>query len=194
MIRKFYIGAALRLLALTVLVALVWCFVRDRLSAENWRVPPDYVGDSPQVMGWIKAASEGDYIPFGSATITRLNAPYQAEWNDFPMYERVLIFGLGVVVKMVGIFPACNVAVLLGYVLSAISFYLCCRFLKYSKIWSFVGAVPSRLLYYHFWRGLGHLAPRVSPISAAVGDTRGCWIIVSGMPTSVWATGFPGSA
>jgi phosphoglycerol transferase len=44
-----------------------------------------------------------------------------------------------------------------GHILSVLSFYLCCRFLKYNRLWTFVAAILFSLTYYHFFRGLGHL-------------------------------------
>ncbi|MDB6018288.1 MAG: hypothetical protein JWR19_2777 [Pedosphaera sp.] len=174
--RKFKIAGVLRVFALILLVSLVWCAIRDRTSAGNWRVPLQYNSDGQQIMGWVKAASEGDYVPFGRADISRLGAPYQANWYDYPMYEKPLVFCLGLVAKVVGVFEACNVGVLLGHILSAVSFYLCCRFLKYAKTWSFVGAVLFSFTYYHFWRNLGHLLLAFSyTVPWAI---LSCWIIV----------------
>ena len=56
----------------------------------------DYNGDALQILGWINAASEGDYISaFWTETVHRLGAPYEANWNDYPMYEKLITFGLG---------------------------------------------------------------------------------------------------
>ncbi|MDB6021506.1 MAG: hypothetical protein JWQ04_1363 [Pedosphaera sp.] len=175
--RKLKIGGVLRVLALIVIVTVGWCFVRDRMSVENWRVPLDYRGDAPQILGWIKAASEGDYIPFWGETISRLGAPYYANWNDYPMYEKILTFGLGLVAKVIGLFQASNFGVLLGHILSAVSFYFCARFMRYSRTWSFVGAVLFSFAYYHFFRNLGHLLLAYSyPVPWAIVS---CWIIVA---------------
>jgi phosphoglycerol transferase len=173
---KIRLGGVLRVLALIVVVTIGWCFVRDRTSLENWHVPMDYNGDAPQILGWIEAASEGDYIPFWGETISRLGAPYYANWNDYPMYEKILTFGLGRVAKCFGVFVASNFGVLFGHILSAVSFYLCCRFMRYARTWSFVGAILFSFTYYHFFRGLGHLLLAYSyTVPWAI---LSCWIIV----------------
>lgn len=175
-IKRITIFGVLRILALITIVVVGWCIVRDRTSAESWQVPLDYTGDSPQILGWIKAASEFDYIPFGSATISRLGAPYQANWNDYPMYEKILTFVMGLVARCCGVFVASNVGVLLAHIMSAVSFYFCCRFMRYSRTWSFVGAVLFSFTYYHFFRGLGHLLLAFSyPLPWAI---LSCWVIV----------------
>jgi phosphoglycerol transferase len=174
---KTRLATLLRLCGLVITVGLVWAWGQGRLSPGTWTFPLKYRGDAVQVLGWIQAASEGDYLPFWSATVTRLGAPYQANWNDYPMYERVTIGLLGIVAKLFGLFAAANFGVLLGHLLSAISFYACCRFLKGSIIWSFVGALLFSFTYYHFFRGLQHLFLAFSfPVPWAI---LSCWLVAS---------------
>lgn len=155
--KKLKLETVVRLLLMVVIVVFCWAMAKDRLRPENWSVPFDYNGDSLQILGWIKAASEGDYIPFWTETVHRLGAPYEANWNDYPMYEKIMTFGLGMVAKAIGVFKTSNFGVVWGHILSVLSFYLCCRFLKHSKLWSFVAAILFSLTYYNFFRGLGHL-------------------------------------
>src|ERR1700761_8029490 len=155
--RKLNPKTILRLAALVIIVSFCWAMAKDRLNPENWNVPFDYNGDSLQILGWIHAASEGDYVPFWTETVHRLGAPYEANWNDYPMYEKLMTFGLGMVAKVVGTFKASNFGVIWGPILSVLSFYLCCRFLKYNRLWTFVAAILFSLTYYNYFRGLGHL-------------------------------------
>lgn len=182
--RKFKIGSLLVVLALVVTIILGWCHSKDRMTVENWGVPIDYKGDAPQILSWIEAAKEGDYVPFWTEEITRLGAPYHANWNDYPMYEKILTFCLGMTAKKLGLFVTSNFAVLLAHVLSAISFYFCCRFLKHPKTWSFVGAVLFSFTYYNFFRGLGHLLLAYSYIVPWALLT--CWIITGSRQMQVW--------
>ena len=139
------------MLALVLVVSFCWASVRDRLKPENWNVSFDYNGDALQILGWINAASEGDYVPFWTETVHRLGAPYEANWNDYPMYEKLITFGLGIVAKATNTFVASNFGILLGHILSGCLFYLCCRFLKYNRLWSAVAAILFSLTYYHFF-------------------------------------------
>ena len=76
----------LHLVAVWVIVVLAWSLAHDRLTRESWRVPLSYSGDGLQMLTWIQAASEFDYVPFASRTNSRLGAPHEANWNDYPMY------------------------------------------------------------------------------------------------------------
>jgi hypothetical protein len=145
------------LLGLCVIVFFLWGHLRDRLSAANWGVPFSYDGDSQQIIGWIKAASEGDYIPFRSSFVHRLGAPFIANWNDYPMYEKIITYFLGLVARRYGLFQAANLAMLLVHVTAALSFYVCCRLLRYHRSWSFAGALLFAFTYFNIMRGLGHV-------------------------------------
>ncbi len=154
---KFSKWTFLRLLALAATVSFVWCLNNDRLSPENWSVPVDYSEDCPMELGWMYSAAEGDFIPFLSKTVHRLGAPYVANWNDWPVWGEELIFLHGLMARWFGLFVASNLAILLGYVTSALGFYAVCRLLKLRREWSFVGAVLFAFTYFHAYRNLHHL-------------------------------------
>jgi len=84
-----------RIFLISLIVCVVTGIVRDRLSPSTWSVPLQYEGDTFEQLGWIKAASQFDYIPFASKINHRLGAPYAANWNDYPIYEEILTFVLG---------------------------------------------------------------------------------------------------
>lgn len=166
--------------SLAALAAFVWCAHHDRLTAANWKLPTHYGadalgGDSLSALAWIKAASEWNYIPFRSKFVDRLGAPYPANWNDYPMGEELLIFLMGLGARALGLFTAANLAMLLGHVTAALSFYLCCRFLRFRREWAWVGAALFGFTYFNTWRGLGHLFVAFSyTIPPAI---LCCWII-----------------
>src|SRR5262245_48322620 len=118
---KFTKWTALRLLALCLTVTVAWCSDYDR-SPANWSVPVDYQEDSLMVMGWIKAAAEGDFPPFLSKEIHRLGAPYTANWNDWPVWGEELINLNGLLARWFGLFQGVNLGVLLGYLSTAVAF------------------------------------------------------------------------
>src|SRR4051794_20695479 len=84
-------GTIARLLLMSVIVCFFAGLARDRLSPSTWSVPLQYETDSLQILGWIKAGSEFDYLPFLSKIGHRLGAPYTANWNDYAFYEEILI-------------------------------------------------------------------------------------------------------
>ncbi len=154
---RFTKWTAVRVLALALTVAFVWALNFDRLSPDTWAVPVDYHEDSLMVMSWIKSAQDGDFIPFLSKDISRLGAPYTGNWNDWPVWGEEVIFSLGLLARLFGLFAAANLGVLLGYVTSALAFYACCRLLRFRRLWSFVGAVLFAFTYFHSYRFLHHL-------------------------------------
>src|SRR5215469_16291283 len=119
-------GTIARLLLMSVIICLITGWKRDRLSPSTWGVPLQYTIDSLQVLGWIKGASDMDYLPFLSKIIHRLGAPYAANWNDLPMYEEILTFVLGLAARWFGLAQATNLGLLLSYLPSAWAFYACC--------------------------------------------------------------------
>jgi hypothetical protein len=145
------------LLVLTLVVAFVWSSNHGRLSLDSWGVPVDYYEDSQLVISWIRAAADGDFVPFLSKDISRLGAPYQANWNDWPVSGEWMIVGIGLLARWVGLLPACNLGLVLGYITSALGFYACCRLLRLRREWSLVGAVLFAFAYFHAYRDLHHL-------------------------------------
>lgn len=93
------LAGILHLVAIWVIVVVVWCLANDRVSPGSWHVPLSYGGDSLQMLTWFRAASELDYVPFVSRTNSRLGAPYRANWDDYPMYEAVVTFLIGMVAR-----------------------------------------------------------------------------------------------
>jgi phosphoglycerol transferase len=159
------------------MVALGTGFIWDRLAPETWSTPVEYKGDAMQIFAWLKAASEMDYLPFASKTVSRLGAPYAANWNDYPMYEEILTFFLGLCARWFGLAQATNLGLLVTYVPSAVVFYACCRMLRFQRLWSFVAAVLFGFTYYNSRRLLGHLLLTFSyviPLAIVV-----CWVVLA---------------
>ncbi|MGC3959354.1 MAG: hypothetical protein QM813_15845 [Verrucomicrobiota bacterium] len=147
----------LRAIALILTVTLVWCWNWDRLELKHWQVPVDYYEDCPMVMGWIQAAKEGDFVPFLRKDVERLGAPYVANWNDWPVADEGMIFSVGMLARWVGLFQACNLAVLLAFISNALAFYAVCRLCRFRWEWAFVGAVLFAFAYLHATRLLHHV-------------------------------------
>src|SRR4051812_20642668 len=77
----------IRAILVALVVTLIWCWVFHRFTAADWKVPNDYTGDSLFTLAWTKAASDGEFLPIISKTNRYLNAPFIANWNDFPLSE-----------------------------------------------------------------------------------------------------------
>ncbi len=144
-------------LMLGVFACLVWITNSDLWTRANWDLPADYGGDSQQILGWIKAASEGDYHWLEPITVSRLGAPFGANWNDYPMYEKAFTILLGWMARSIGLMAAVNAGMMLTHATAAASFYLACRWFRWPRLWSVVGGLLFGFLYYNTMRGQGHL-------------------------------------
>ena len=74
----------MRVVVLSLLTTAIWCWHYDRLTCAKWSLPLDYSGDSLEILARIKAASEGDLVPFRSHFIHRLGSTFGANWNEYP--------------------------------------------------------------------------------------------------------------
>jgi hypothetical protein len=168
----------LHLAVIWIIVIMVWCLAHDRCSPGSWKVPLGYDGDNLQMLTWFRAASEGDYIPFASRTNSRLGAPYHANWDDYPMYEPVVTFLIGMTARFSDLATASNLGILASFLASATSFYVCCRMLRWRREWASAGALLFAFSWYHSWRGLGHLLLAFDyTVPAAV---MGVWLLSFG--------------
>ncbi|MCX6954025.1 MAG: hypothetical protein NTV51_17895 [Verrucomicrobia bacterium] len=145
-------------MALLVLVTtVVWVTHYDRWTLASWSVPTDYSGDSLEILARISAAAEGDTAPLRPQVVSRLGAPYGANWSAYPSSDLPLICALGWLARGVGVFAAANIALLLATVSAALAFYGCARWLRARWEWAFAGAVLFAFTFQTFSRGLPHL-------------------------------------
>lgn len=146
-----------RVIVLACVTALVWCEHYDRWTLANWSVPTDYRGDALEILTRIQAAAEGDTVPLRSQIIKRLAAPFGADWSAYPSSDLLLIWGLGQLARLVGVYPAANLALLLAVVSAALAFYGCARWLRVRWEWAFATALLFAFTFQSFNRGLAHL-------------------------------------
>lgn len=89
-----------RLLALAALVALLWFFIYGRFSAHSIGTPIIYAGgDELWVHAVVKAMADGEIGLFGAKNVSRLGAPFGANWNDFPLTEDFIFYLTGLLAK-----------------------------------------------------------------------------------------------
>ncbi len=137
--------------------AAIWITHYDRWTLASWRIPTDYRGDSLEILTHIKAAAEGDTVPLRPQVISRLGAPFGANWSAYPASDLPLLWTLGQVSRVMGIFPTANLALLLAVVSAAVAFYGCARWLRVRWEWAFAGALLFAFTFQSFHRGLPHL-------------------------------------
>ncbi|MDO8539737.1 MAG: hypothetical protein Q7S40_04790 [Opitutaceae bacterium] len=143
---------------LVLVVTLIWCAHYHRWTAASWSVPIEYRGDAPEILAQMKAAAEGDILPFTPKVIERLGAPFGAHWNGFPTPDKPLLLLAGGLAHVVGLFAAANVVMLLAAISAALAFYFVARWLRCRWEWAWTGALLFAFTYHTFHRGLGHFS------------------------------------
>jgi len=172
-----------RVVVLSLLTTAIWCWHYDRLTWARWSVPLNYTGDSLEILARIKAASEGDLIPFRTHLVHRLGAPFNANWNEYPGSDDLANYGLGWLARVIGVSATSNVALLLAHVTAALSFYLCARLLRHRWEWAFVGALLFSFSFFNLTRSLPHLWLTFTytiPLALLT-----CWLIAAGRRTAM---------
>lgn len=121
-----------------------------------WQEPVVYSGDAFETFVRIKAASEGDWLPFRSNVIRNLGAPWGANWNTYAEADKPLFAVLGWLSRHLGLFLTANLALLFAHLGAAFAFYGCARILRVRWEWALAGAVLYACSNYTFYRSLPH--------------------------------------
>lgn len=138
-------------LCLCLLVLTIWCGLTQRWSLEAWRTPLQLHGDPLEIYARVQAAAEDFSQPLrGFVAQPRLAAPLGADWSRYPVSDRVVFTGLGVLASAIGVFAAINLAMAATHVLNALAFYLCARFLRWRQEWAFAVALLFSFSSYNF--------------------------------------------
>ena len=150
--------------AIPVLMSVV--FVAFCSAAGTWPLagfgqPSTYVEDPTKSdIMWtyasLKASTEGDATPFFWKTVRRLNAPFEANWTDWPSLDELHGLVLVLCANVFGIFGGLNVVLLLGHLLAAGTFFCVARVGGCSPLWSFVGGLAYGLSPYMFAQSPHH--------------------------------------
>jgi phosphoglycerol transferase len=139
-------------------VAVVWTSTYQRWTAPSWRVPVAYGGDAWFQLAAIEGIAESGAGPFARHRQPRLGAPIGSDWSDFPMYWDLVLWSTAQGARLVGLYPAANLAVLAAHLLAAASCFLVCRGLGADRSWSVALAGVYALSYYAFYRTLWHIS------------------------------------
>jgi phosphoglycerol transferase len=112
--------------ALSLLAA---CFFFRCSSLSVLNQPWYTFNDVPLMQAWAKVAAEGEALPWKARIISRLNAPFQANWCDFPTPEELLWDFNGLLTRQFGVITGHNLSLLISHLLAGCSFYLAARLL-----------------------------------------------------------------
>ncbi len=150
-------------LALVTVIVIIWCIIYGRTSLSAWTTLVEYRGemshrgDATLVLANAQAFLNGEIVPVLQKFVKSLNAPFIANWNDFPITEELMYAAMGWLGRGIGLFASANAIVLLAYVLAGLSFFRVAKVLRYKTAFSLAGAVLFAFSPFIFCRNLGHL-------------------------------------
>ena len=148
------------LAALLALVTLAWCTGAGRWTAAAWNTPTQYLDhfycDVLATFAGMKATAEGHCWPLFWKTIPELGSPFDGNWNDFPSIEEFPSLLFGLLGRVFGLFAGLNLALLIGHLLAAVTFFLVARSLDCSNSWAFVGGLAYGLAPFIFAQSPHH--------------------------------------
>jgi len=138
------------------LVTFFWCWLWGKSSWMDMASPVVYSGDVVYEFAHIKAFASGQAMPFLFKSIPTLNAPFQANWNDFP-FPDLIYFPAGALSAIFNLTIGASLYLLLMQVIAGLSFYVSGRLLSYRRDFVLAGAVLFALSPFAFYRNLAHL-------------------------------------
>lgn len=143
------------LVVLSLVSLTLWCGLTHRWSLQDWATPLQLHGDPLEIYARVQAAKEDLSQPLsGFSHLPRLGAPVGANWRRYPISDRVVFTGLGLLARGVGVFTAMNVAMAAVHVLNALGFYLCARYLRWRREWAMATALLFAFSSYNFRWGV----------------------------------------
>jgi len=148
----------MRAAALFSFLVAFWCFVYGRTTPDAWQTPIHYEGDTVSFLAYLKAARDGHVVPVAATYVSDLNAPYGANWNDYPRPQKAFFWLAGRVARAIGVFPTANLLLLLAHLWAGLAFYGVARYLRCRSSWAAALAVAFAASPFIFYRGLSHLA------------------------------------
>jgi len=156
---RFFAFAAMP--AMLFLVSLAWCCSTGTSTLAGLSRPHAYVEDPAKsdiiwTYASLKAGTQGEATPLLWKTVGRLNAPFAANWTDWPSLDELHGLVLVLCGKAFGIFGGLNVTLLLGHLLAAVTFFFVARFGGCCILWSFVGGLAFGLSPYMFAQSPHH--------------------------------------
>jgi hypothetical protein len=112
-------------------------------------------GDVFLVLGIAQGFSE--VPPPWNLHVDQLNAPFGADWNDYPHTEKLIFYPWGLLLRWFDPGAVANVIMLLAHLTAALGFACAARRFGRSPLPSFVGAVLFGFSHFILARSLGHV-------------------------------------
>ncbi|MHB8370219.1 MAG: glycosyltransferase family protein [Leptospirales bacterium] len=142
-------------------ISFFWCYILRRTSWNSFGIPLEdyeehYTGDILFVLARIKAYATGEILPFFPAHLSYLNAPFGANWSDYPT-DLLGYYPAAILAFLFGLLHGSTLYVLLCAIMAGIAFYLTGRFMDYRRDYVIVFSILFGLSPYLFYRSLMHL-------------------------------------
>ena len=111
-------------LAVVVTIAFVWSYTFGFFHTSEWDIPTGYGGDLYWVLSMAKSYLNNEVVLLFLKEIKLLNAPFVANWSDFPITEEFIFFFMGLLGKLTNLYFSHNIILLSGHCLAGLSFFL----------------------------------------------------------------------
>jgi len=149
------------LAALLALILFEWFAGTANRSYRDFATSASYLEDPSKsdivwVYATLKANTNGEAAPFFWKNVARLNAPFTANWTDWPSLDELHGLALLILANLFGVFGGLNAALLLGHLLAAGTFYGVARASGGSQLWSCVGGLAYGLSPFMFAQSPHH--------------------------------------
>ncbi|MBX3167114.1 MAG: hypothetical protein KF760_06870 [Candidatus Eremiobacteraeota bacterium] len=133
------------------------CYYFECTSLENLAQPWCTFNDVPLTQALAKVVAEGDARPWKARVVERLNAPFTANWCDFPAPDELVWGYFGLLTYFFGVIRGYNIALLTAHVLAGCGFYTAARMLGASRAPSVFCAVSYAMARFLFARDTVHI-------------------------------------
>lgn len=111
--------------------------VFGRWRWADWSAPHWFEGDPIEVYARVQIAAEQPWHALTSfAHPARLGAPFGADWSGYTVPDRLVFVLTGALAHAVGLVAAVQLVSAAGFVLNAVSFFLCARWLGRRWEWA----------------------------------------------------------
>ena len=130
----------------------------DCFSLSALNRPWQALGDIPVICSYFQAFAEGNGYPFIPHFVLRLNAPYTANWADFPTTEELIWAYSGILTRLFGVITAYNLTVLTAHISAGLAFYFCARKLGGDRPSALLSAFAYSTCRFIFVRDAAHIS------------------------------------
>lgn len=143
-------------LATCLIVVATFGIYHDRwIGTAKFRIPVQYEGDALAMLGIFKGFAS---LPAPwNLTVPSLNAPFGADWNDYPHSEKLLYYFAGILDRLFDAGTACNLVMLWAHVGAAWAFVWVARRFDYDELVAVAGGLLFSFSPYVLWRSLAHI-------------------------------------